>query len=175
MLSHITIVETTDSGEIGTNPVAVTIINPRKEYWPSRGLNQRSPVLQLYWLSSGARLHPFWELSAIFIKFKIVICKLFLFGRIWNLPFWKGLRLPSPSPANTTTLLSFLHWDGGRGGCWNQGICPRMQSCFLFSFDRFHWVKPIGKQQNLQLDQNEAFITDKCGSVSFSVFLHNVF
>ena len=32
LLSHITIVETTDSGERGMNPVAMTIINPRKEY-----------------------------------------------------------------------------------------------------------------------------------------------
>ena len=28
------------------NPVAMTIINPRKEYWPSRGSNQRPPVLK---------------------------------------------------------------------------------------------------------------------------------
>ena len=41
-----TIVETTDSDERGMNPVAMTIINPRKEYWPSRGSNQRPPVLK---------------------------------------------------------------------------------------------------------------------------------
>ena len=28
------------------NPVAMTVINPRKEYWPSRGSNQRPPVLK---------------------------------------------------------------------------------------------------------------------------------
>ena len=28
------------------NPVAMAIINPRKEYRPSRGSNQRSPVLK---------------------------------------------------------------------------------------------------------------------------------
>ena len=28
------------------NPVAMTIINPRKEYWPSQGSNQRFPVLK---------------------------------------------------------------------------------------------------------------------------------
>ena len=44
MLSHITIVETMDSSERQINPVAVTIINSRKEYWPSRGSNQRPPV-----------------------------------------------------------------------------------------------------------------------------------
>ena len=27
------------------NSVAMTIINPRKEHWPSRGSNQRTPVL----------------------------------------------------------------------------------------------------------------------------------
>ena len=36
----------TDSGERGMNPVAMTIINPRKEYWPSRGSNQRPPILK---------------------------------------------------------------------------------------------------------------------------------
>ena len=44
LLSHITIVETTESGERGMNPVTMTIINPRKEYWPSRGLNKRPPL-----------------------------------------------------------------------------------------------------------------------------------
>ena len=45
-LSHITIVEITDSGERGMNPVAMTIINPRKEYCPSRESNQRPPALK---------------------------------------------------------------------------------------------------------------------------------
>ena len=43
---HITIVETMDNGERGMNPVAMTIINLRKEYWPSRGSNQQLPVLE---------------------------------------------------------------------------------------------------------------------------------
>ena len=34
-----------DSGERGMNPVAMTIMDPRKEYWPSQGLSQR-PVLK---------------------------------------------------------------------------------------------------------------------------------
>ena len=33
----------------------------------------------------------FGELSAIFIKFKFVVCKLFKFGRVQNLSFGKGL------------------------------------------------------------------------------------
>ena len=37
LLSHTTIVEAIESAERGMNPVAMTIINPGKEYWPSRG------------------------------------------------------------------------------------------------------------------------------------------
>ena len=33
-----------------------------------------------------------WELSAFFIKFEIVVCKLFEFGTVWNLLFGKGLN-----------------------------------------------------------------------------------
>ena len=40
------IVETTESRERGMNPVAMTVINPRKEFWPSRGSNQRPSVLK---------------------------------------------------------------------------------------------------------------------------------
>ena len=35
-----------DSGERGMNPVATNIINPRKEYLPSWGSNQRPPVVK---------------------------------------------------------------------------------------------------------------------------------
>ena len=52
LLSHITLVEITDSGERGMNPVAMTIINPQKEYWPSRGSNQRPPVLKYTMVST---------------------------------------------------------------------------------------------------------------------------
>ena len=38
LLSHIAVVKTMDSSEM--NPVAMTIINPRKEYWPNTGSNQ---------------------------------------------------------------------------------------------------------------------------------------
>ena len=38
--------ETRDSGERGMNPVAMTVINPCKEYWLSQGLNQPPPVLK---------------------------------------------------------------------------------------------------------------------------------
>ena len=36
------------SGASGMNPVAMTIINPRNENWPSRGSNRRPPVLKSY-------------------------------------------------------------------------------------------------------------------------------
>ena len=36
---------------------------------------------------------PFWELSTIFIKFRIVICKIFHFGRTKNLSFWERLKV----------------------------------------------------------------------------------
>ena len=42
MLFHITIVET----ERGMDPVAITTINPWKEYWLSRGSNHQPPVLK---------------------------------------------------------------------------------------------------------------------------------
>ena len=47
-LSHITIVETMDDGESGMNPVVMTIINPRKYYWPSLGSDLQPPVLKSY-------------------------------------------------------------------------------------------------------------------------------
>ena len=57
LLSHIIIVETTDSGERGMNPVAMTIINPWKECWLNQGsisdLLFSSP--QCYQLSYGSR------------------------------------------------------------------------------------------------------------------------
>ena len=37
---------TTDSGERGMNPVAMTIINLRRKYWPSQGSNKRPLVLK---------------------------------------------------------------------------------------------------------------------------------
>ena len=35
-----------DSSDRGMNPFAMTIINPKKEYWPSWGSNQQPPVLK---------------------------------------------------------------------------------------------------------------------------------
>ena len=47
-----------DSSERGMNPVTMTIINLRKEYWPSRGSNQRPPVLK-----SATLLTELWGLA----------------------------------------------------------------------------------------------------------------
>ena len=40
---------------------------------------------------SRSVFYPFGELSVIFIRFKIVVCKLFQFQRVQNLSFGKGL------------------------------------------------------------------------------------
>ena len=40
---------------------------------------------------SHSVFYPFGKLSAIFIKFEIVVCKLFQFGRVLNLSFGKWL------------------------------------------------------------------------------------
>ena len=37
--------------------------------------------------------YQFGKLSAIFIKFEIVVCKLSKFARVFNLSFWKRLRI----------------------------------------------------------------------------------
>ena len=40
---------------------------------------------------SRSVFHPFRELSAIFIEFEIVVCKLFQFEGVQNVSFGKGL------------------------------------------------------------------------------------
>ena len=59
LLYHITIIETMDSVERRLNPFMLTIINPWKEYRPSRGSNSEFlfSSLQCYWLSFGASRH----------------------------------------------------------------------------------------------------------------------
>ena len=47
LLSHITIFETMDIGKRGMDHVAMTIINPRKEYWPSPGLEPETSCSQV--------------------------------------------------------------------------------------------------------------------------------
>ena len=45
-----------DSIERGMNPVAVTIINPRKEYWPSPGIEPASSCSQVLYCGFGKTL-----------------------------------------------------------------------------------------------------------------------
>ena len=42
---------------------------------------------------SHTAFYRFWELSIIFIKFKIVVCKFFHFGRVWNLLLGERVNL----------------------------------------------------------------------------------
>ena len=46
LLSYITNVKTMDCCERGMHHVAMTIINPRREYWPSQGQNNQPPILK---------------------------------------------------------------------------------------------------------------------------------
>ena len=88
LLFHITIVETTDSGERGMNHVEMTIINPRDENWPSSGSNQRPPVLKsttlpamgLGWTNRGARIrscHLLRSVVAILLIVEIFLVLIF--------------------------------------------------------------------------------------------------
>ena len=56
-------VETTESGKRGMNRVTMTVISPRKENRPSRGSNQRPPVLKSATLST-----ELWGLAYIAYK-----------------------------------------------------------------------------------------------------------
>ena len=56
-------VKTTDSSARGMNPVAMTIINPWKEYWPSQESNQQPHVLKSATLST-----ELWGLAQVVIE-----------------------------------------------------------------------------------------------------------
>ena len=56
---------------------------------------------------SHSVFYLFGELSAIFIKFKIVGCKLFQFGRVWNLSFGKGLIIPGRCYTHFHDVITF--------------------------------------------------------------------
>ena len=59
-----------ESGEKRMNPVPVTIVNPWKEYWPSRGSNQQPTVPKSrmtpteIWASTGKELKKKQNLCA---------------------------------------------------------------------------------------------------------------
>ena len=59
-MPYFKMVETMNSCKRGMNLVTMTIINPRKGYYPSQGSNQRSPVpkfgtlpTELHWLGTA--------------------------------------------------------------------------------------------------------------------------
>ena len=54
-----------DSSERGMNPVAMAIINPWIEYWLSRGLNQRPPVLKSATLPTMRHGYKEWSVREI--------------------------------------------------------------------------------------------------------------
>ena len=62
-----------ESDERGMNPVVMTIINPRKEYWPSRGSNQRPPILK-----SATLPTEFWGWACILNKERLTtyLCRI---------------------------------------------------------------------------------------------------
>ena len=55
--------------------------------------------------SSRSVFYPFEELSSIFIKFEIVVCKLFQFGRVQNSLFGNGLTTILDGFQNNMTRL----------------------------------------------------------------------
>ena len=68
LLSHLTIVETTDSGDRGMNPVTKTIINPWKEHRPSRGSNRWPPALKSETLPT-----ELWGLAELYWGTELII------------------------------------------------------------------------------------------------------
>ena len=90
-------------------------INPfKKKPWISRVCSVS--LLKILWEKeklhvtstfsfSHSVFYPFGELSAIFIKFEIVVCKLFQFGSIKNLSFGKELTNQDVNPAVTDQAL----------------------------------------------------------------------
>ena len=55
---------------------------------------------------SHSVFYRFWELSAIFINFEIIVYKLFQFGRVWNLSFRKALIKCSHADLNKYPCIS---------------------------------------------------------------------
>ena len=77
---------------------------------------------------SHSVFYPFRKLSAILIKLKIVVCKLFQFGRVKNLLFGKGfmtLRIAFDEKANILVTSIFILPQNKcfRGIYWNKPLC----------------------------------------------------
>ena len=92
-------------------------------------LSQTSPsfyvsAVQAYWKHCGKRRNCSWRATSrfptvfstllenfllFFIIFEIVVCKLFRFGRVWNLSFGKGLEALWKDEKMVTRNFSFTH------------------------------------------------------------------
>ena len=81
---------------------------------------------------SHSVFYPFWQLSAIFIKLNIVVCKLFQFGRASNVLFGKRLYhgdsiLVNPFPNepcfDMSTLQVFWRHCGKKRNCFWRKLC----------------------------------------------------
>ena len=91
-------------GEYGTWFLFACSKSPLKTLWEKEKLL----VIRVFSIFHSV-FYPFGERSAIFISFHFVVYKLFLFGRVQNLLFWKGLNLSSASAFNLVRgqILSF--------------------------------------------------------------------
>ena len=49
LLSHVIIMKTKDSSEKGMNPVVMTIINPKKEYWQRQRFEPATSCSQVFY------------------------------------------------------------------------------------------------------------------------------
>ena len=85
-------------GERGMNPVSMPIVNPRKEYWPIRGLNPQPPVLKStmlpteLWDSAAAGTKKLYFYSIIVL---IHVLKLQIYHNFCNFDFYPTLTLYS--------------------------------------------------------------------------------
>ena len=89
-------------------------------------LSQTSPgsfvsAVQVFWKHSFSHrvFYLFQELSAISIKFKIVVCKLFQFGMVKNLSYGKGLRNVKNSGFWDKGLTHYQKTKSWTGSLWN--------------------------------------------------------
>ena len=57
---------------------------------------------------SHSVFYPLKEFYSNFIKLKIVVCKIFQFGRVQNLPFGKGLTFSQTSPGFYMSAIQVL-------------------------------------------------------------------
>ena len=76
-----------------------------KTLWEKEKLFEKEKLLKMSNFSFPSSVfYLFGELPTFFIKFEIVICKLFQFGRIHDQSFGKGLNRVKPVPAKSTDM-----------------------------------------------------------------------